>query len=196
MLVSLLDALLEKDLQLFLTVSQPTRTGSVGRYSLALLRLLDTVLLAGLDLLEEGNCLLGCNGVRDVAEVNAANKLLGGHVRDNAPDRLVQGLGPEIPESVDDGTKGQVDDTLLGSDPAQLAVGDEVAPGLAPVGGKFVKVFADHEGSEEGDGGADDFIAAADGEGLGLLVNVSEKVEVGLVMCVPCRGRCSRSQCR
>lgn len=176
-LVSLLDALLEEGLQLFLTVSQPSGTGSVSRYRLALLRLLDTVLLAGLDLLEEGNGLLGCDGIGDVAEVNAADELLGSHVRDDAPDRLVQGLGPEIPEGVDDGTKSQVDDTLLGSDPAQLAVGNEVAPGLTPVGGEFIKVFADYEGSEERNGGADDFVTAANGEGLGLLVSVSKEVK-------------------
>lgn len=167
-LVSLLNALLEKDLQLLLTISQPSRAGSVSRYSLALLRLLDAVLLAGLDLLQEGNGLLGCDGISDVAEVNAADELLGSHVRDDAPDRLVQGLGPQIPQSVDDGTKGQVNNTLLGSNPAQLAVGDQVAPGLTPVSGELIEVFTDDEGSEEGNSGADDFVAAADGEGLGM----------------------------
>lgn len=87
-----------------------------------------------------------------------------------------------------------MNDTLFRSDPAQLAVGDEVAPGLTPVGGEFVEVFADDEGSEEGDGGADDFVAAADGEGLGLLV--SGPPEGSRIVCVPCRVRCSQSQCR
>jgi hypothetical protein len=59
-----------------------------------------------------------------------------------------------------------VDDTLLGTDPAQLAVGDQVAPGLAPVSGELVEVLANDERGQEGDGSADDFIATADSEGL------------------------------
>lgn len=59
-----------------------------------------------------------------------------------------------------------MDDALLGADPAQLAVGDQVAPGLAPVSGELVEVLVNDERSQEGDGRADNFIAAADSEGL------------------------------
>lgn len=59
-----------------------------------------------------------------------------------------------------------MDDTLLGTDPAQLAVGNQVAPGLAPVSGKIVEVLANDERGQEGDGSADNFIASADSEGL------------------------------
>lgn len=58
------------------------------------------------------------------------------------------------------------DDTLLGSDPAQLAVGYQVAPCLAPVGGQLVQVLADYQGSEKADGGADNLVSTANGEGL------------------------------
>ena len=68
------------------------------------------------------NCLLWSDGIGNVPEVNAADKLLGAHLGDDAPDRLAEGLGPQIPESVDNGAQGKVDDTLLGSDPAELAV--------------------------------------------------------------------------
>lgn len=166
MLISLLNTLIKQLLQLLLTVSQPASTGCIRRHSLASLSLLNTVLLATLDLLEHGQRLLGGNSIRDVAEVNAAYELLGGHVRNNAPDRLAQGLGPQIPEAVDDGTQSQVDDTLLGADPAQLAVGDQVAPGLTPVGGELVEVFANDERGKKGNGSADNFIAATDSEGL------------------------------
>jgi hypothetical protein len=36
------------------------------------------------------------------------------------------------------------DHTLFGADPAQLAIGDKVPPGLAPVCGHLVQVFANH----------------------------------------------------
>lgn len=59
-----------------------------------------------------------------------------------------------------------MDDTLLGANPAQLAVGDQVAPGLAPVSGELVKVLTNDERGKKGDGSADNLIAATDGEGL------------------------------
>jgi hypothetical protein len=59
-----------------------------------------------------------------------------------------------------------VDDTLLGTDPAQLAVGDQVAPGLAPVSGELVEVLANDERGKKGNGSADNLIAATDGESL------------------------------
>lgn len=60
-----------------------------------------------------------------------------------------------------------MDDALLRADPAQLRVVDEVAPGLAPVGDERVEGAAFDAVREVGDGGADDFVAAADCEGLG-----------------------------
>lgn len=59
-----------------------------------------------------------------------------------------------------------MDNTLLGANPAKLAVRDQVAPGLAPVGGQLIEVFADDERGNEGDSGADDLVATADCEGL------------------------------
>jgi hypothetical protein len=59
-----------------------------------------------------------------------------------------------------------MDDTLLGANPAQLAVGDQVAPGLAPVSGELVQVLANDERGKKGDGSADNLIAATDSEGL------------------------------
>ena len=55
-------------------------------------------------------------------EVDERDDLLRGHVDEQLPDRLLLLLGPEVPERVDDGRGGQVDDALLGSDPPQLAV--------------------------------------------------------------------------
>lgn len=59
-----------------------------------------------------------------------------------------------------------MDDALFWADPAQLRVVDEVAPGLAPVGDERGEGAAADAVGDVVDGGADDVVAAADGEGL------------------------------
>ena len=120
--VPLRESLTQQRLHLILAITQPSRTGSISRHGLTALRLTDTVLLTRLDLLEESDGLLRRQGVSDIAEVDAADELLGGHVSDDTPDGLAEGLGPQVPEGVDDGAESQVDDALFGTDPAQLAV--------------------------------------------------------------------------
>ena len=58
-----------------------------------------------------------------------------------------------------------MDDSLLGPDPAQLAVGDEVAPGGAHVDDEGGEAAVQELGGKGGDGEADDVVAPADGEG-------------------------------
>lgn len=62
-----------------------------------------------------------------------------------------------------------MDYAFLGADPAELRVVDEVAPRLAPVFDEGFEGAAFDAVGEVGDGGADDFVAAADCEGLGLV---------------------------
>lgn len=175
-LVPLSNALAQKSPQLVLAVSEPASTGRVRGHGPALLRLLDTLLLAGLHLPEQSDGLLRRDGIGDVPEVDAADKLLGAHLGDDAPDRLAKGLRPQVPERIDNGSQGKMDHPFLGPDPPQLAVGDQVAPRLAPVGRELVQVLAHHQGSEKGDRGADDFVSAANSEGL------SETVSNGVVI--------------
>jgi hypothetical protein len=59
-----------------------------------------------------------------------------------------------------------VDDALLGADPAELAVIDEVAPGLAPVGDERGKGASLDAVGDVVDGCADDVIATTDCKGL------------------------------
>ena len=61
-----------------------------------------------------------------------------------------------------------MDDTLFGADPAQLAVIDEVTPRLAPVVDERREGLAAKALGDVGDGGADNIVAAADGEGLAI----------------------------
>lgn len=70
-----------------------------------------------------------------------------------------------------------MDNTLLGPNPPQLAVGDEIPPCLAPVGCELVEVFADYERREELDGCADDLVSAADGECLVMSARFVEVVK-------------------
>jgi hypothetical protein len=59
-----------------------------------------------------------------------------------------------------------VDDALLWADPAELAVVDEVAPGLAPVGDEGGEGAALDAVGDVLDCRADNVVAAADCEGL------------------------------
>jgi len=61
-----------------------------------------------------------------------------------------------------------VDHALLGTDPAELAVVDQVAPCLAPVAADEAREGATSDAvGDVVDGGADDVVSAPDGEGLG-----------------------------
>jgi hypothetical protein len=92
--------------------------------------------------------------------------LLGGHVCDDSPDGFLEGFGPEVPDGVYDGAEGEVDDAFFGADPAELRVVDQVAPCLAPVFDEGFEGAAFDAVGEVGDCGADDFVTAADCEGL------------------------------
>ena len=59
-----------------------------------------------------------------------------------------------------------MDDALLGAEPAQLGVVDEMAPGLAPVLDERGEGAALDAVGDVVDGGADDVVTTADSEGL------------------------------
>lgn len=59
-----------------------------------------------------------------------------------------------------------MDDALLGTDPAQLAVVDEVAPCLAPVGDEGGEGLAAETVGNVGNGGTDNVVAATNGKCL------------------------------
>jgi hypothetical protein len=59
-----------------------------------------------------------------------------------------------------------VDDTLLGADPSELTVVDEMSPGLAPVCDEGGEGPALETLGDVVDGCTDDVVSTADGEGL------------------------------
>ena len=87
------------------------------------------------------------------------------HVGQQLPDRLALGLGVEIPHRVDDRGHRDVDDTLLGTEPAQLRVAGQLAPERAEIGGEIVERPADDVMTERLDRRDADLVAAADREG-------------------------------
>lgn len=60
-----------------------------------------------------------------------------------------------------------MNDALFGADPSQLAVGDEVAPGLAPVFNERRECLAFEAVGDLVDGGADDVVSSTNSECLG-----------------------------
>ena len=164
--VSSVESLLKQTLHLILPVSKPASARCVSGHSAVVKSLFETLGLGRLLLLKHSDSLLGGDSIGDVTEVNAADELLRAHVSDDAPDGLVEGLGPEIPDSVDDGTESQVDDTLLGTDPSELTVVDEMSPCLAPVCDEGGEGPALETLGDVVDGSADDVVSTADSEGL------------------------------
>ena len=63
--------------------------------------------------------------VGDVAEVDARDDLARRHVGEQLPQRLASRLRVQVPDGVDDRGQREVDDALLGPEPAQLRVGRE-----------------------------------------------------------------------
>jgi hypothetical protein len=164
--VSLTQRLLQQPLHLVLAVAQPAGASRVRGNRLGVEGFLQALLLALLRFGENIERLLRRQRVRDVSEINQVYDLRRCHVSDDAPDGFPECFGPQVPDRVHDGAQREVDDTLLWADPAQLRVVDEVAPCLAPVGDERVECAAFDAVGEVRDGGADDFIAAADCEGL------------------------------
>ena len=153
------DGLPNERLDLAVVVAEPAGRGRVRRVA----RRGDLGLpcrAAASRVAQELERLLRCERVRDVAEVDATDDLLWCEVDKQLPQRLSLDLGPQIPHSVDDRCRGQMDRTLLGPDPSQLAIGDEAAPEAAHVADDPVQGSTDDERLERV-GGGDAHLGAA-----------------------------------
>src|SRR3982751_5990017 len=89
------------------------------------------------------------------------------------------------PGGVDDRRERDVDDTLLGAEPAQLRITREGAPERRRMIEDLVDIAPDDEWGKGADRGGADFVAAPDGEGepvaLGTGVGVQDDVGGGVV---------------
>jgi len=115
-------------------------------------------------------------GVGQVAEVHQVDNFLGGHGRQQLPQRDTRTLGLQVPQRVDGRTDRHVHDTLLRAQPAQLGVVHELAPEAAEVDQQRVDVPTEEMALERSDRRDLHLVAPADGE--------DEAVPLESVICV------------
>ena len=89
----------------------------------------------------------------------------GVEVGDQPPQRHARLLGPQVPHGVDEGSRGEVDDALLRSEPTELTVVGQPPPEDRTFSGQLVERAAHHERRQRLDGGAAQVVAPPDGEG-------------------------------
>ena len=115
--------------------------------------------------LEEGEGVGRREGVGQIAEVDRRDELFGRHVGEKLPQRLSFHLSPKVPQRVDDGGRGEVDDAFLGADPAELAIAGESSPAGGEVLRDAVEAGALERAAEQLGGGNHQLGAAATCEG-------------------------------
>src|SRR6185312_4760511 len=113
------DRLATEATQLVVVVAEPAGRGRVGGVADLADRCFAFSFARGLAT-QNGERLVGRQGVGDVAEGDAGDELLRRHVDEQLPERLAFGLRVEIPDGVDDGGRRQVDGAFVRADPAQL----------------------------------------------------------------------------
>jgi hypothetical protein len=89
--------------------------------------------------------LVGPEGVGEVPPVDQFDDLGRAQARKEGPERLALDFRPQVPEGVHDGGRGQVDDPLLGPQPAELAVARQVLPEGARGAGEGLDSLPDDE---------------------------------------------------
>lgn len=70
-----------------------------------------------------------------------------------------------VPKSVDHGTSSNMDDSLLGSDPPQLRIGEEIVPSGPHVGEELLRLATDEAFGNLLDSGTYNVVTASDCEG-------------------------------
>ena len=119
--------------ELVVVVAQPAGARRVGRVALLVQPGL-ALRTPGELLLEHRERGLGGERVAQVAPVDEVDQLLRGHVREDLPHRLPDGLADEVPGGVDHRGEPELDRPLGRAEPAQLAVGLQVPGEAAGVG--------------------------------------------------------------
>ena len=149
---------------LVVVVAEPAGARGVGRVAVAL-EFGDAPGLAALAFTEDRQCLVGRQGIGQVAEVDARHELLGGEFAQQAPERQAALLRPQVPHRVDDRGRRQVQHALLGADPSQLRLVRQRSPEAREVRRDRRQRAPNHEGLEGAYRSHADLRAAADREG-------------------------------
>src|ERR1700730_6624378 len=90
-------------------------------------------------------------GVRNIAEIDAGDKLLRRHIAEQLPQRLALDFGPQVPHRVDHCGSRHVNNPLLRPDPAQLAIARNMPPERAHISSKRLQTAPDDEWSQRPD---------------------------------------------
>jgi hypothetical protein len=149
---------------LLFAVAEPAGGGGVGRVARGF-ELCKAGCLSWFGVAEEGKGVVGGEGVGDVAEVDGGDDLLGRHVGEELPEWLIFGLGVEVPDGVDEGAGGEMDNAFFGAEPAKLGVAGNLQVEGVEVRGDAVEGTALHVGGEIFEGADDEVSTAAEGEG-------------------------------
>src|SRR5204862_2443869 len=107
-------------------------------------------------------------GVADVAEVDARDQLLWGHVRQQLPQGLALHLRVQVPYRIDERRRREVDRAFLGTDPSQLLLARDGAPESAHIGRDRLEAASNDDRREGVDRGDADFGASAQREGQAM----------------------------
>src|SRR5438874_429328 len=107
----------------------------------------------------------GSQGIADVAEIDAGDKLLRRHIGEQLPERLALNLGPQVPDRVNHSGGSQVHSSLLRSDPAQLTVTGDIAPEGAHISRERLQGASGDERGQRPYGGDANLVSTSDGKG-------------------------------
>ena len=168
--------------ELGVVVAEPARRRRVG--GIAGCEQLGFALgLAELGGAEQLERLVAGERVAQVAEVDEFDDLLGAHPREQLPERQAGPLRLEVPHRVDDRADRHVHDALLGAEPAQLRVVDELAGERAHRVEDRLDLAADEVRGDRLDRGELHLVAAADREdeavALVAVVGIGDDAQVG-----------------
>ncbi len=159
-----IDGFLAKTAQLVVVITEPACRGRIAGVTFALQRL-DAFLFAAFGFLENCERLVPGQHVSEITVINDIGDFFCAHISHQLPHRLAGFLGQQIPHRVDNGAGGEMHCTLVGADPAQLAVAGQMPPIFARVLSDRGKIGADDEVTHRFDGHAANIVAPADGEG-------------------------------
>ena len=114
---------------------------------------------------EQGDCLGGGQLILEIGKIERGDKLLGGQVEQELPERHPALLGPEIPAGIGYRGERQMDDALVGPEPAELLLVGHLVLQLSEIRHDLLDVVTAQTGRIELGRAAGEVISLTKGEG-------------------------------